>query len=127
MNTKLLDDYIKDLNGELDKYTMKPTRVPLAHNFISCCLFKEINRVKDLRKAVKDIKDYGCKKVGDYLYAEIFLSPSRAYIQFSFSEGVPLCAVPMIHKRGLGIRRTDYIMVNICNRHHSNIHCIDKE
>ena len=40
MNTKLLDDYIKDLNGELDKYTMKPTRVPLAHNLISCCLFK---------------------------------------------------------------------------------------
>lgn len=89
MNTKLLDDYIKDLNGELDKYTMKPTRVPLANNFISSCLFKEINRVKDLRKAVKDIKDYGCKKVGDYLYAEIFLSPSRAYIQFSFSEAVP--------------------------------------
>ena len=85
MNTKLLDDYIKGLNGELDKYTMKPTRVPMAHNFISSCLFKEINRVKDLRKAVKDIKDYGCKKVGDYLYAEIFLSPCRAYIQFSFS------------------------------------------
>lgn len=89
MNTKLLDDYIKDLNGELDKYTMKPIRVPLAQNFISSCLFKEINRVKDLRKAVKDIKDYRCKKVGDYLYAEIFISPSRAYIQFDFSEAVP--------------------------------------
>lgn len=89
MNTKLLDDYIKDLNGELDKYTMKPTRVPLAHNFISYKLFKEIERAKYFRDAVKDIKDYGCKKVGDYLYAEIFLSPCRAYIQFSFSEGVP--------------------------------------
>ena len=60
MNTKLLDNYIKDLNGELDKYTMKPTRVPLANDFISYCLFKEINRVKDFKNAVKDIKDYGC-------------------------------------------------------------------
>lgn len=89
MNTKLLDDYIKDLNEELYKYTMKPTRVPLAHNFISSCLFKEINRVNDLRKTVEDIKDYGCKKVGDYLYGEILLSPCIVYIQFSFSEGVP--------------------------------------
>lgn len=88
MNTKLLDNYIKDLNEEYDKYNKKLIQ-PLAYTFIASKLFKEIERAKELREAVKDIKDYGCKKVGDYLYAEIFLSPSRAYIQFSFSEGVP--------------------------------------
>ena len=88
MNTKLLDNYIKDLNEEYDKYNKKLIQ-PLAYNFIASNLCKEIERAKELREAVKDIKDYGCKKVGDYLYAEIFLSPSRAYIQFSFSEGVP--------------------------------------
>ena len=89
MNTKLLDDYIKDLSEEYDKYNKKKLINPLAYNFISSQLCKEIVRAKDLRNAVKDIKDYRCKKVGDYLYAEIFLSPSRAYIQFDFSEGVP--------------------------------------
>ena len=89
MNTKLLDDYIKDLNGELDKCTWKTTRPTITQNFLASCCSKEIRRAEELRNAVKYIKDYGCKKVGDYLYAEILLSPSRAYIQFSFSEGVP--------------------------------------
>lgn len=89
MDTKRLDKYIKDLNGELDKYTWKTTRPTAVQNFLASCCSKEIRRAEELKDAVKNIKDYGCKKVGDYLYAEIFLSPCRAYIQFSFSEGVP--------------------------------------
>lgn len=88
MDTKELDDYIKDLNEEYDKYNKKLIQ-PLAYSFIVSKLFKEIERAKDFKNAVKGIKDYGCKKVGDYLYAEIFVTPCRAYIQFSFSEGVP--------------------------------------
>lgn len=41
--------------------------------------------------------------------------------------GVLGSAVPMVHKRGLGIRRTDYIMGDTGYRHHRNIHCIGKE
>lgn len=88
MDTKVLDKYIKELNEEYDKYNKKLIQ-PLAYSFIASKLFKEIERAKELKKAVKDIKDYGCKKVGDYLYAEVFLSPCRAYIQFNFSDNVP--------------------------------------
>lgn len=89
MDTKLLDKYIKELNEELDKCTWKTARPTMTQNFIASCCSEEIRRAKELRDAVKDIKDYGLKNVGYYLHAEIHVNECAASIEFNFSDNVP--------------------------------------
>lgn len=55
------------------------------------------------------------------------INGSRVVYEHCAYGGVPWSSVPMVHRRGLGIRRTDYIMVNTGYRHHRNINCIGKE